>query len=66
MNPKKCYQIYKKTNSANVFPVIIPIALDIIQLEYDYDQNYDYDNQKPEDYTDDYSQELNEQDHTYK
>ena len=28
--------------------------------EYNYDQNYDYDNQKPEDYTEDYSQELNE------
>ena len=28
--------------------------------DYDYYQNYDYGNQKPEDYTDDYSQELNE------
>ena len=27
--------------------------------EYNYDKNYDYDNQKPDDYTDDYSQESN-------
>ena len=28
--------------------------------EYDYLENYNYDNQKPEDYTDDYSQGLND------
>ena len=27
--------------------------------EYNYNEYYDYNNQKPEDYTDDYSQDLN-------
>ena len=28
--------------------------------EYNYNEYYDYDNQKPEDYTNDYSQDLND------